>query len=239
MKTTIKLYFIAAALVLVSNMTVGQVKSGTKQDPKPTTYFLDGKVFDSAKFDSLQVAWGGADRVAFKHDENDDQKGIIHLLRITDEMKKKMEEKDTATNQALLSMLNKNAPEFELIDLQGKKWSLKKLQGKVVVLNFWFTTCVPCIKEIPDLNSLVHDYKDKDVVFLGLTFSNKDQVKKFITKHPFDYILLPGAQDVNKKYNISSYPASMVIDKNGKIKRIINSSESIHQELTKEINSLL
>jgi peroxiredoxin len=239
MKTTIKLYFITTLLSLFSNKAIAQSKSDAKQDSKPITYLLpDGKVFDIMKFDSLSTVWG-KDRVTFKHDENDDNKGIIHLMRITDEMKKKMDERKAANNQALSSMLNKNAPEFELTDLQGKKWSLKKLQGKVVVLNFWFTTCIPCIKEIPDLNTLVQDYKDKNVVFLGLTFSNKDQVKKFLTKHPFDYTLLPGSQEIDKKYNISSWPASIVIDKNGMIKKIISSSENIHEELKNEISSLL
>ena len=238
MKTNSKLYFIAAALVFLSNVAFAQVKSGAKQNSESSTYLLNGKIFDMAKFDSLSTAWG-KDRVIFQHTEEDDKKGITHLVKMTDEMKKKLEEISTAKDQALFSLLNKNAPEFELTDLQGKKWSLKKLQGKVVVLNFWFTTCIPCINEIPELNSLVQDYKDKNVVFLGLTFSTKDQVKKFLIKHPFDYTLLPGSEEANKKYNVSSWPASMVIDKNGVIKKIINSSENIHEELKNGISSLL
>ncbi|WP_449400047.1 TlpA family protein disulfide reductase [Chryseobacterium wanjuense] len=150
-----------------------------------------------------------------------------------------MEERKAANNQALTSILNKNAPYFELTDLRGKKWSLKKLEGKVVVLNFWFTMCIPCIKEIPDLNRLVQNFNNKDVIFLGLTFNNKDQIKKFLTKHPFDYMLIPGSQDTDKKYNISSWPTSIVIDKNGRIKKMISSGENIYEELKNEINSLL
>jgi peroxiredoxin len=238
MKMNTKHYFIAAALVFLSNVVIAQVKSGAKQNSKPMTYLLDGKVFDMAKFDSLSTTWG-KDRVIFMHSEEDDKKGITHLVKMTDEMKKKKEERDAANNKLLFSLLDKSAPEFELTDVQGKKWSLKKLRGKVVVLNFWFTTCIPCINEIPELNSLVQNYKDKDVVFLGLTFNTKDQVKKFLTKHPFDYTLLPGSEEANKKYNISSWPASMVIDKNGTIKKIINSSENIHEELKNGISSLL
>jgi len=232
-------YVILFMLILFSNVALAQVNKETKQNLKPTTYILpDGKIFNILKFDSLSGVWG-KDRVMFVHNEDDDEKGIIHLVRISDEMKNKMEDKKKLNDQVMTSMLNKNAPDFELSDLQGERWSLKKFKGKVIILNFWFTTCIPCIKEIPELNKLVDEYDPKNVVFLGLTFNNSDQVRKFLTKHPFKYTLFPASKEVDKKYNISSWPASIVIDRDGKIKKIIYSSDKIHDELKNEINPLL
>ena len=58
------------------------------------------------------------------------------------------------------------ALDFIVTTINGEHIKLSELRGKVVVLNFWFTKCGPCKLEIPDLNGLVNEFKDKDVVFL-------------------------------------------------------------------------
>ena len=65
----------------------------------------------------------------------------------------------------------------------------KENKGKAVVLGLWFTTCGPCIQEIPALNQLKTQYGD-DVVFLAMTFDPPSCVQKFLTKYPFDYRIL-------------------------------------------------
>jgi thiol-disulfide isomerase/thioredoxin len=57
---------------------------------------------------------------------------------------------------------------------QEKRIETKDLEGKVIVINLWFTTCHPCIAELPALNKLVKEYKDKNVVFLGLSTDTKE-----------------------------------------------------------------
>jgi peroxiredoxin len=124
-------------------------------------------------------------------------------------------------------------------DLQGKSWTLSKLRGKIVVLNFWFTSCAPCVQEIPQLNALVISNENQNVVFLALTFNNADQIKTFVKKHPFNYKLLPNSAETDKKYQVSLWPTSIVIDKVGNIKRIMNSNPQIEQEIESVINSLM
>jgi peroxiredoxin len=162
----------------------------------------------------------------------------MRLVRITDEMKQKMDDQRNKSKQGFAAMLNKPAPDFELKDLQGKRWSLKELRGKIVVLNFWFTSCAPCIQEMPELNKLVRAYDSKNVVFLGLANNKAKQVETFLQKHTFTYALLPDADEVANKYQVSSWPTSIVIDKKGDVKIITGSSPKIREELEAAINSL-
>ncbi|QIP13851.1 TlpA family protein disulfide reductase [Spirosoma aureum] len=119
----------------------------------------------------------------FRHSVEDDANGIIYLVQLTDEMKQQLETQNEQRRQAFESMRNKPAPDFRLTDLHGNRLSLRALRGKLVVLNFWFTSCAPCIQEKPELNKLKRAYHPNDVVFLALTFNNGDQVRTFLKTH--------------------------------------------------------
>jgi len=108
------------------------------------------------------------------------------------------------------------APDFDVTDIKGNTYKLSDLKGKIVVLNFWFTTCPPCVMEIPELNKIASKYKKSGVVFLAITFENKDKVNNFIKEHPFYFNLIADATMV-RKYGINGFPTSILIDKEGKI----------------------
>jgi peroxiredoxin len=217
---------------------VAQPSSGTTNLSERATLLLpDGKILKNDKLDSLAVVWGEG-RIVFSHNEKDDAKGIVHLVRMTDEMKKKSEDQDAESEQILSEMLDNPAPDFELKDLQGKLWSIKELRGKVVVLNFWFTSCPPCIQEMPELNKLVQEYDGENIVFLGLAFNNAEQIKTFLNKHAFSYTLLTNSTAVDKKYHVNSWPTSFVIDRGGIIRSVIKVSSKIGEDLKSIINAL-
>jgi len=109
------------------------------------------------------------------------------------------------------------ALDFIVTDLNGNTIKLSELKGKVVVLNFWFTRCGPCVVEMPKLNELVKEYKNKEVVFLALTFNKKGVVENFIYNTAFNYTLAANANDVITMYGIQSYPTSIIINKKGEI----------------------
>jgi peroxiredoxin len=110
------------------------------------------------------------------------------------------------------------APEFSGTDLNGHAIDLKALKGKTVILNFWFTSCAPCIQEIPELNDLVAKYKDdSSVVFLAVTYNSLSDVKAFLKHKDFKFNILAGRADIIKQYGISGYPTSLVIDKSGNV----------------------
>jgi peroxiredoxin len=144
------------------------------------------------------------------------------VLRKTTETEKKqmleMQKSMRQPNQERSELLGKKASPFTVKDITGKTYSLKKLKGKVVVLNFWFVECKPCVMEIPDLNKLVDKYKGKDVVFIGLATNDKTRIENFIKNTPFNYQIISDSKAVAEMYKVSSYPTHIVIDKNSIIK---------------------
>src|SRR6185436_6024793 len=85
-----------------------------------------------------------------------------------------------------------DAPEFTMRNVRGgEPLSSKDFKGKVVVVDFWATWCVPCKAEIPEFNKLRAKYKDQGVEFLGVTFdaSNVDAVQPFIKELEIEYPL--------------------------------------------------
>lgn len=112
----------------------------------------------------------------------------------------------------------KKPPSFSGKDLNGNKYKLKDLQGKVVVLNFWFVACGPCRVEIPELNKLADEYKDSsNVVFLAIALDPANDVEKFLKTTPFHYNIISDGRYISSIYRIVSYPTNAVIDKTGKV----------------------
>jgi len=70
--------------------------------------------------------------------------------------------------------------------------------------------------EIPELNKIASKYKKSGVVFLAITFDDKNKVTNFLKEHPFYYTPISDSKLV-RKYGISGFPTSILIDKEGKI----------------------
>lgn len=160
---------------------------------------------------------------------------VIHLLPI---VPKAQDPTTLAWASVQKEMMNKPTPKLEASDINGKNIALSKLKGKVVVLNFWFTSCPPCKDEMPVLNTLVNRYKGRDVVFLGVTFDNSTEVKTFLKSHPFLYKTIPGAKKICNDFQIVAYPTHFVIDKKGYVRFMKLGGENISGELIKNIDAL-
>lgn len=107
---------------------------------------------------------------------------------------------------------------FKATDIDGGKYKLKDLRGKVVVINFWFIDCLPCQKEIHELNKVVADYKDSsNVVFLAVCLDEEGRIRKSIAEKPFDYHIIENGRVITGIYGITVYPTNLVLDKNGKV----------------------
>jgi len=101
--------------------------------------------------------------------------------------------------------------------MNDEVFRLSDFRGKVVVLNFWFIACRPCIIEIPKLNELVAEYEQEDVVFLAAGLDGKDRVQDFLVRYPFDYQIVPSAMDIATQFGVSTYPTHIVLDRNGNV----------------------
>ena len=122
----------------------------------------------------------------------------------------------------VLGDINK-APDFTLTAMNDSVYTLSKLEGKVVLINFWATWCGPCRMEIPELNEMHKSYHEKGLEILGISVSdNKKQLKNFAKSFAVDYPLLyGGTREMNKVMKdyggVSAVPSSFLVGKNGAI----------------------
>ena len=139
----------------------------------------------------------------------------MQLRKATEEEKKMMAQMPMQENSS--ELIGKSAPDFMMTDINGKTISSENTKGKVVVLNFWFTSCKPCVSEIPELNEVYEKYKkDTNVIFTSITFDKQDKVNSFLKKYPIKYPVVSDAKEICDLFKITGYPTNIVIDKNGK-----------------------
>ena len=125
--------------------------------------------------------------------------------------------------------------DFTLTDLKGKSWTLKSLQGKVVLMNFWATWCPPCRKEMPDLESLYKQFKKKGLVILAISDEDAGKVKSFITEKGVSYtVLLDPGRKVITLFLVMGIPKTFIYDRNGKL-----AAESIDMRTRKQFLAML
>lgn len=140
-----------------------------------------------------------------------------------------------------IELIDHIPPDFEGVDLQGKYYSTENLQGKVVVLKFWFKACKPCVDEIPELNQLVANYRgNPEVVFLAPSLDKKNTVQSFIQRMPFAYSIIPEARKIAHSYNVPGYPTHVVINRFGKVTTVyLGVNHRIKDKLTNAIEHAL
>lgn len=114
--------------------------------------------------------------------------------------------------------LRRQQADFTLRDLDGKSWTLREVRGKVVLVNFWATWCPPCRSEMPDLNALYQEFKDRGFLVLAISDEDVDKVRPYIAEYRYTYpILLDPGRKVNEAFNIEGIPKSFVFDREGKL----------------------
>jgi len=115
------------------------------------------------------------------------------------------------------------APDVEFEALDGKPVRLSSLQGRVVLLNFWATWCLPCRAEIPEFNALQHDLESKGLSVVGVSVSPVDtseSIRSFQKDIKQDYTVLRGAEEIGSKFgNGPGLPVTYVIDREGRIRQ--------------------
>ena len=112
---------------------------------------------------------------------------------------------------------NVPSPEFSLTTPEGKKLSLKDFRGKIVLLNFWASWCMPCREEMPAMEKLYQEYKEKNFVILAVAVKDRKQdaidfAKELKITYPI--ALDPEAQ-VGSLYGAWGLPSTYIIGPKG------------------------
>lgn len=115
--------------------------------------------------------------------------------------------------------------DFQKLNFLYPKEKNKIDENKPTFINFWFTSCPPCIVELPALNYLKEKYENK-VNFLSITFENKQSVEKFLTNYEFNFIHIVGEREFINSLGFVAYPKTFLLDKNKFIKSIEGSLPS-------------
>ncbi|WP_312362126.1 TlpA disulfide reductase family protein [Sphingobacterium sp.] len=146
-------------------------------------------------------------------------------------------------------LINKNMPDFELLDQHGKKVRLSAQKGKIVVLDFWASWCAPCKGAFPGMKLAVDHFKnDPNVVFYFInTQERKPDMKEYVTNYmkengyPFT-VLLDTDSKASKAAGVGPIPHKMVVGPNGKLRfsevGYMGSTSELADEIIEMVNML-
>jgi len=111
------------------------------------------------------------------------------------------------------------APDVQFTRLDGQAMRLKDLHGRVVLLNFWATWCIPCRSEIPTLSAMQKDLESRGLSVIGVSYDDTaDMVRSFQKDIHQDYEVVLGGRDVGGQLPAAPLPTTYIIDREGRIR---------------------
>ena len=133
--------------------------------------------------------------------------------------------------------------ELKLKDLFGTEQTLSQYKGRIIILNFWATFCEPCRKEMPDLAAIQNEYAALGLQVIGASTdeaADRSKVLQFIKETKVNFPIWMGATaaDMTRFGLGEALPGTVVIDKNGKIVKVISGVVNV-PDLKKQIDSML
>lgn len=118
------------------------------------------------------------------------------------------------------SLVNKKAPDFAVRDLSGKKFVLRNLRGKIVLLNFWATWCAPCLVEMPVFAGWQQQYGSRGLQVVGISMDDDSApVRRELSKLKLNYPIAMGDAALGERYGgVLGLPLTYLIDRNGRVR---------------------
>jgi peroxiredoxin len=138
--------------------------------------------------------------------------------------------------------LSTSAPDFTLRSVAGTNLRLQEQRGQVVLVNFWATWCGPCRQEMPHLNRIYDKYRASGFVLLGVNIDDDpraaaDLAAKLGLRFP---VLLDTDKQVSRAYDMSAMPATLLIDRDGRVRHIHRGyRDGVERTYEEQVRSLL
>ena len=134
------------------------------------------------------------------------------------------------------------APDVTFISIASDKVSTQSLRGKVVMVNFWATSCVTCVKEMPDMVATYNKYKGQGLEFVAVAmqYDRPDYVLNFAEQRKLPFtVALDSAGDIARQFgDVTLTPTTFLIDKQGRIiKTYVGAPDfgAVHKLIEKEL----
>ena len=129
------------------------------------------------------------------------------------------------------ALLDKPAPDFNLTTFTKRPVQLRGYRGKTVLLDFWTTSCSPCIAAMPNMQHLQEEYRKRGLVVVGILMDPKsaERARGIMKRQGAAYTALLGSEAVEKAYQLNSFPRYLLVNKNGKV-TFDESGEGSHLE---------
>jgi thiol-disulfide isomerase/thioredoxin len=140
----------------------------------------------------------------------------------------------------LLAATPRPAPAFTLKDLEGRAVNLADYRGKVVLLDFWASWCVPCVASMPALQRLHDKYAARGFAVVGVAIDEKgaETVAPVVTKKKVKYPVVLGDEATWTAYGVKALPALFLVDREGQIVKRFGGATS-QSTIAKEVRALL
>ena len=116
-----------------------------------------------------------------------------------------------------LLKVGETAPDWQLTSADGQAHSLSSYRGRVVVMDFWATWCLPCATVMPRMQKLQEKLANKGVVVFGINSWENGDPRAFMTKQGYSYGLLLNGERIAESYKVTTLPVVYIVGLDGKI----------------------
>ena len=148
-----------------------------------------------------------------------------------------VQEAEQVTYQELAA--GDTAPDFTAQLANGDSITLSEQTDKVVLLNFWATWCGPCVGEMPAFEKLAEEYQDEVVVLAVNCLEDEETVNQFIEENGYTFSIAYDVDgSINAKYPTSGIPYTLVIGKDGVIKKIYLGAQDAETQYNEYKNAI-
>ena len=118
-------------------------------------------------------------------------------------------------------------PNLAFVDLEGNAGNLSDYRGKIVLVNFWASSCTPCRKEMPDLVRISNEYPSKGVVVLGvgMDVGSLDGVRRFLNEVDVTYPIVVPQDAPSELSSIRDLPTTWLLDRQGHVRAVFTCTQ--------------
>lgn len=113
--------------------------------------------------------------------------------------------------------VGQTAPDWRLPGAEGKTHSLSSYRGKIVVMDFWATWCIPCAAVMPRMQKLHQKFADKGVVVFGVNSWENGDAVALMKQKGYSYELLLNGEQITQAYKVTTLPVVYIVGLDGEI----------------------